>query len=136
MNAEGYATLLENALLPFLQLKFADKEHRFMQDNDSKHVSRQAQAFFEEHHINWWRTPPESPDLNPIENLWHELKEHIRARVKPRHLDELLNGIKEFGPQSTKKSVANTSVTLERWFQGLLSWKGMLQATDLYAMYT
>ena len=96
MNAEGYVTLLENALLPFLQLKFADKEHRFMQDNDPKHVSRRAQAFFEEHHINWWRTPPESPDLNPIENLWHELKEHIRARVKPRNLDELVNGIKEF----------------------------------------
>ena len=96
MNAEGYVTLLENALLPFLQLKFADKEHRFMQDNDSKHVSRRAQAFFEEHHINWWRTPPESPDLNPIENLWHELKEHIRARVKPCNLDELVNGIKEF----------------------------------------
>ena len=25
MNAEGYVTLLENAVLPFLQLKFADK---------------------------------------------------------------------------------------------------------------
>jgi len=44
MNAEGYVSLLENALLPFLRLKFADKEHRFMQDNDPKHVSRRAQA--------------------------------------------------------------------------------------------
>ena len=24
--------------------------------------------------MDWWRTPPESPDSNPIENLWHELK--------------------------------------------------------------
>ena len=24
--------------------------------------------------MNWWRTPPESPDANPIENLWHKLK--------------------------------------------------------------
>ena len=96
MNAEGYVKILEQALLPFIEARFANKEHRFMQDNDPKHVSRRAQAFFEEHNINWWRTPAESPDLNPIENLWHELKEHLRARVKPRNLDELVEGIVAF----------------------------------------
>ena len=30
--------------------------------------------YFESRGINWWKTPPESPDANPIENLWHELK--------------------------------------------------------------
>ena len=39
---------------------------------------------------------PESPDLNPIENLWHELKEYIRRSVKPRTKEELIDGIKEF----------------------------------------
>ena len=135
INAEGYVTLLENALLPFLQLKFADKEHRFMQDNDPKHVSRRAQAFFEEHHINWWRTPPESPDLNPIENLWHELKEHIRARVKPRNLDELVNGIKEFWSTVNKEKCCKYISHLRKAIPRVMSWKGMLQATDLYAMY-
>ena len=48
--------------------------HCFMQDNDSKHTSKCAQQFFQDDNINWWRTPPESPDANPIENLWHELK--------------------------------------------------------------
>ena len=46
--------------------------------------------------INWWQTPPESPDLNPVENLWHELKEFIRREVKPRHKDELVKGIMDF----------------------------------------
>ena len=46
-----------------------------MQDNDPKHASRKAQAFFQEHEVNWWKIPAESPDMNPIDNLWYELKE-------------------------------------------------------------
>ena len=40
--------------------------------------------------MNWWKTPPESPDLNPIENLWHELKKFIRREVKPKTKEELI----------------------------------------------
>ena len=36
MDAEGYVTILKGALLPFLRTKFADREHRIMQDNDPK----------------------------------------------------------------------------------------------------
>ena len=32
------------------------------------------QDFFKSRGINWWHTPPESPDANPIENLWHGVK--------------------------------------------------------------
>ena len=67
-----------------------------MQDNDPKHTSRKASVFFQSNGINWWRTPPESPDLNPIENMWHELKEHLRARVKPCNQAELVAGIEGF----------------------------------------
>lgn len=96
MNAEFYVQILRQFLLPFIQNKFPDEEHRFMQDNDPKHVSCKARAFFEENEINWWRTPPESPDLNPIENVWHELKEHLRSKVKPRTQAQLIAGIKSF----------------------------------------
>ena len=33
--------------------------------------------------VDWWKTPAESPNLNPIECMWHEMKEYIRRRVKP-----------------------------------------------------
>ena len=60
--------------------------------------------FFVENGIEWWKTPPESPDLNPIENLWHELKEYIRRAVKPKTKADLIAGIKEFwGTADTQK---------------------------------
>lgn len=78
MDANLYVTILENYLLPFIQTEYPSF-HQFMQDNDPKHTSRRAKEFFEQHNVNWWKTPPESPDANPIENLWHELK--VRSYV-------------------------------------------------------
>jgi len=40
--------------------------------------------------------PPESSDLNPIENLWHEAKEYLRREIKPRSKQELMDGIVKF----------------------------------------
>ena len=94
MDAELYCNILETTLVPFITETLPD--HRFMQDNDPKHTSRRARAFLEEKGINWWRTPPESPDLNPIEDLWHELKFYLETKVKPTNKQELVAGIKKF----------------------------------------
>ena len=67
-----------------------------MQDNDQKHTSFHVRNFMEEKGVNWWKTPPESPDSNPIENLWHELKEFIRREIKPKSKNELVEGIEKF----------------------------------------
>ena len=34
---------------------------------------------------------------NPIENLWHELKEFLRREVKPTGKQPLIDGIEKFG---------------------------------------
>ena len=90
-----FTDILDRTLVPFIDDKFPSA-HRFMQDNDHKHTSIFARDFIRSKSINWWKTPAESPDLNPIENLWHELKEFIRREVKLKTKQELIDGILRF----------------------------------------
>ena len=90
-----YTEILDRTLIPFIQDAYP-VSHRLMMDNDPKHTSLHAREFINNNNINWWVTPPESPDANPIDNLWHEMKEFIRREVKPRNKDELVQGIKNF----------------------------------------
>ena len=46
----------------------------FMQDNASIHTARSVRDWFQEQHIRFTDWPPYSPDLNPIQNLWHAMK--------------------------------------------------------------
>ena len=97
MDAALFCEILRKTLLPFIAAKYPPPStHRFIQDNDPKHTSRMAQEFYSSKGINWWKTPPESPDMNPIENLWHEMKEFLRREVKPTTKDQLVDGIRCF----------------------------------------
>ena len=90
-----FTDILEQTLLTFIDQVYPD-HHRFMQGNDLKHTSVHASDFITSNNIDWWKTPAESPDLNPIENMWHELKEFIPREVKPTTKQQL---IEAFGKQ-------------------------------------
>ena len=87
--------LYETALIPFIR-KVYPEHHRLMQDNDPKHTSKLATKYLENNGIVWWKTPPESPDLNPIENVWGSLKRFLRDKHKPYNMATLIEGIKLF----------------------------------------
>ena len=81
MDAPLYIQRLDQTLVPLLT-EVHPEGHRFMQGNDPKHTSKEANVFLESLGINWWKTPAESLDCNPIENLWHKLEEFCRREVK------------------------------------------------------
>ena len=60
------------------------------------HTARKLEQFLNDNLITWWKTPPESPDCNLIEMVWHELNEFIQREVKPRNKQQLIDGIQNF----------------------------------------
>ena len=95
-DAKFYVSeILTNGVLPFIKSAYPHG-HCFQQDNNPKHTSRLARTFMEENEINWWKTPPESPNLNPTELLWHELKHFLRTAIKPKTKEKLVDRISRF----------------------------------------
>ena len=90
-----------------------------MQDNDPKHTSLKARAFYEEKGINCWPTPASSADFNPIERVWRELKYYIAREVKPITKEELVDGIMSFWGQTMtatkcQRYIEHTDVVLPK----------------------
>ncbi|KAJ3574154.1 hypothetical protein NP233_g1951 [Leucocoprinus birnbaumii] len=55
----------------------------FQQDNALSHKSRATLSWLNENRITRFPHPASSPDLNPIEGVWHELKEIVRHSPHP-----------------------------------------------------
>lgn len=78
VNTAVYISILEHQLVPVTQTWFANSnEWTFVQDNAPCHVSKATKQWFSDNGIRIMQWPANSPDLNPIENLWSVLKQKL-----------------------------------------------------------
>uniref|UniRef100_A0AAQ4RY10 Tc1-like transposase DDE domain-containing protein n=1 Tax=Gasterosteus aculeatus aculeatus TaxID=481459 RepID=A0AAQ4RY10_GASAC len=93
MNAAMYRDILdENMLQSALDLRLG--QFIFQQDNDPKTTAKITKEWLRHNSVNVLEWPSQSPDLNPIEDLWRDLKMAVHRR-SPSNLIELERFCKE-----------------------------------------
>ncbi|GFY16012.1 transposable element Tcb2 transposase [Trichonephila clavipes] len=111
MHKMAYLNILQNNLKENADKLGLGSNFLFQQDNDPKHTAFVVKEWLLYHYRNQLNTPPQSPNLNVIENLWSHLeravqkhqitsKEQLKSVLQeewlnidpdtPRHLVELM----------------------------------------------
>ena len=85
MDGKFYTEILEKHLPEVRNMLRGN--WRLQQDNDPKHTSRIAKEFLDENVPEVMDWPSNSPDLNPIENLWAIVKRNVELR-RPKNLSD------------------------------------------------
>uniref|UniRef100_A0A8C5N0N9 Transposase n=1 Tax=Leptobrachium leishanense TaxID=445787 RepID=A0A8C5N0N9_9ANUR len=88
MNSLQYQKILDDNVMQSVTNLRLGRRWTFQQDNDPKHTSKSTRAWLQIKGWNILEWPSQSPDLNPIENLWWDLKKAVAVR-KPKNVTEL-----------------------------------------------
>lgn len=89
MKSQDYQGILEWSVLPSVRkLGLSHRSWVLQQDKDPKHTAKNNQECLKTKYRTILKWPSMSPDLNPIEHLWKQLK-HAVWRRHPSNLRQL-----------------------------------------------
>ena len=99
MNGDRYMEVLREKLFPWMELHKVDK---FLQDGAPCHKSKKVMALLKEQPFSVMDWPGNSPDLNPIENVWGYMKGKLK-KTRMTSLQQLIQQIKLFWVRDLSK---------------------------------
>lgn len=92
MNGQKYLNLLKDTVLP--KINFGTDIDLFMHDNAPCHTARLVKDFLVQENVSVLPWPAQSPDLNPIENLWAIIKRKLASEFPtPKTRSELIANV-------------------------------------------
>jgi transposase len=116
-NQDTYIELLQNYVLPEIETarEIAEENILFTQDNAPCHKAKRVVTFLENNDIQTLNWPPQSPDLNPIENLWAWIKrKHESEYPFPTTRFQLIENIFEKWGKIPEEIVVNLCDSVKR----------------------
>jgi len=92
LNGAGYINILENSAIPSAHLLGFGDNFWFQDDSAPSHRTQLVAEWKAENNLRCLCWPPQSPDLNPIENVWWDVKLGLK-QLRPRNLQELEDNV-------------------------------------------
>ena len=125
MNHVMYIDILKQHLRSSAIIMDMANQFIFQQDNDPKHRARKAKEWLLHNTPKQLHSQPQSPGMNPIENLWSYLDVQIRKRQiksKSQLKAALLKEWEKISPQTTEK----LAKLMKNCMQSVIAAKGYL----------
>lgn len=117
-------TLRHHAVPTFRQM-FPKGEGWFQEDNARPHKAKVTIAFREENALRTLPWPAQSPDLNPIENLWAEIKRQLHnLKQKPSNIGELEKCVEKLWRAIPSETIENLVDSMPRRIEAVIAANG------------
>ncbi len=123
VNAAICQEILEHFMLPSADKLYGDADFIFQQDLAPAHTAKSTKSWFNDHGVTVLDWPANSPDLNPIENLWGIVKRKMRD-TRPNNADDLKATVKETWASIPPQQCHKLITSMPRRIEAVIKAKG------------